>query len=118
MKKLMCILLVFAVSLSLAACGGETTAETQAPDMNADYTVTVLDEEGRPVPGAMVQLCSQICAPGATDAEGVARFQLPEDDYKVSFLVFPEGYDYVDDVQEFYFEEGGSALTITLTKTP
>jgi len=116
MKKLMCILLVAVIALSLLACGREPAAETKAADTDADYTVTVLDEAGNPVPGAMVQLCSQICAPGVTDEKGVAQFQLPRDDYKVSFLVLPEGY--VNDVQEFYFEEGSSALTITLTKTP
>ena len=116
MKKIVMLLLVLAMALSLQACGSEKNSDTEGAAGDADYTVTVLDEEGRPVSGAMVQLCSQICAPGVTDEKGVAGFQLPRDDYKVSFLVLPEGY--VNDVQEFYFEEGSSALTITLTKTP
>lgn len=111
MKKLAIMLLALVMALGLLACGG-----TEAPAENTEYTVTVLDEAGDPVPGAMVQLCKEICAPGVTDEEGVARFQLPQDDYKVTFLVLPEGYDYVDDVQEFHFEDGSMELQITLTR--
>ena len=37
-----------------------------------------------------------------------------QDTYKVSFLALPAGYTYVDDVQEFYFENGSMEMTITL----
>jgi len=62
----------------------------------------------------MVQLCKDACVPAVTDAEGVARFALPEDTYKVSFLALPAGFAYVDEVQEFYFEDGSMDMTITL----
>ena len=45
----------------------------------------------------------------------VTYFNLPEDTYKVSFLALPAGFTYMDEaVQEFYFENGSTDLTITL----
>lgn len=116
MRKLLIMLLALAMAVSLLACGSEKTPEREEPAANPEYTVTVLDETGAPVPGAMVQLCKEICAPGVTDEDGIARFQLPRDAYKVTFLVLPEGYAYADDVQEFYFEDGTLELQITLTR--
>ena len=134
MKKIIALLMVMAMALSLCACGGEKPAETEAAPVETEaapvvteapeteapaeeqggYTVTVLDENGAPIAQAMVQLCKDACIPSFTDAEGVARFALPEDTYKVSFVMLPEGYTYVDDVQEFYFENGSTEMTITL----
>ena len=142
LKCLMAIVLMLAMALSLAACGGsEAPAETKAPETEAPvvvteaveveteaveveteapveeapaYTVKVVDEAGNPIAGAMVQLCKDTCFPGVTDADGVAKFALAEDDYKVSFLALPAGYTYVDETQEFYFDNGSMELTITL----
>jgi hypothetical protein len=51
-----------------------------------------------------------------TDANGVATFPNAEsrDDYKVSFVTLPAGYDYVDVNQAFYFEAGATEITLTL----
>lgn len=134
-KRLLAAVLMLSLALSLCACGEKATAETEAPvvteaevvvteapeieteapaEEEGGYTVTVLDENGAPIAGAMVQLCKDACVPGVTDAEGVAKFNLPEDTYKVSFLALPAGYTYVDEVQEFYFENGSMDMTITL----
>ena len=131
MKKIIAMLLVLTMALSLCACGEENAeaeapvvteapavteaAETEAPvEEEGGYTVTVLNEKGEPIVGAMVQLCKEACVPGITDEQGVARFNLPEDTYKVSFLMLPEGYTYADEAQEFYFEDGSMEMTITL----
>lgn len=134
MKKLIAIVLMLTMALSLAACGGNSAAETEAPETEAPvvtteapvveteapveeedaYIVTVVDEAGNPIAGAMVQMCKDTCFPGVTGADGVAKFVLAEDEYKVSFLALPAGYTYVDDAQEFYFEDGSMELTITL----
>lgn len=132
-KSLLAVVLMLTMALSLCACGGsEAPAETEAPavteapvvteapeteapaEEEGGYTVTVLDESGAPIAGAMVQLCKDACVPGVTDAEGVAKFNLPEDTYKVSFLALPAGFTYVDEAQEFYFEDGSMEMTITL----
>lgn len=135
LKCLMAIVLMLAMALSLAACGGsEAPAETEAPETEAPvvvteaaeveteapaveepaYYVTVVDEVGNPIAGAMVQLCKDTCFPGVTGEDGVAKFVLAQDEYKVSFLALPAGYTYVDETQEFYFADGSMELTITL----
>ena len=126
-KGLMALVLVLATLLGLCACGGEAAAETtEAPaettaapveesvdDGKVEYTITVVDENGAPIAGAMVQICLDACYPGMTDANGQAKFSVLEADYKVSFLSLPAGFTYSGDEQEFYFD-GGHELTVTL----
>ena len=139
MKNVIALALALCVMLSLCACGGATApaetkpVETEAPVVVTEapavqeqevaveenengmvqYTVTVLDEEGNPIVGAMVQLCKDSCVPAITDAAGVATFTLPEDDYKASMLSMPAGFEYAGEEDTFYFE-GAFELTITL----
>lgn len=99
------------------AAPSQTTApvQTTAPQQVASgYTVKVVDENGNPIAGAMVQLCKENCYPNVTDANGEAFFELAEDTYKVSFLMLPTGYTYSTEEQEFYFADGASELTIVL----
>lgn len=130
-KRLLAVVMVLCLVIGLCACagGGEESTTTEENTTEAStivaaqetteaeeggYTVTVVDEGGNPVAGAMVQLCLETCYPGATDESGIAKFPVEEANYKVSFLVLPEGYTYSTDEQEFYFEEGSRELTITL----
>ena len=95
--------------------GAETPDETEEvvlPAGQAAYTVTVVDEGGNPVAGALVQICLEACFPGVTNAEGKVTYRVEEADYKVSFVSMPAGY--TSDVNEFHFEEGKYELTITL----
>ena len=119
------IALLLAMCVMLCACGGaETPATTQAPlettaapaaetvdDGKVTYTITVVDESGAPIQGAMVQICLDACYPGMTDANGQAKFSVVEEDYKVSFLSMPAGY--TCDEEAFYFD-GEYEITITL----
>lgn len=141
MKKLLVNVLVICTMTAFCACGGNVEEKNDTPaqdtqvvaenteavveetpavetevvdDGKVDYTVTVVDEDGNPIAGALVQLCKESCFPSATDADGVARFSLVEEDYKVSFLTLPAGYTYSGEEQEFYFEDGAVELTITL----
>ena len=132
MKRMMAAALLLCMVLSLCACGGaedsnvETTEApvetTTAPletenvtqEVAEGYRVTVVDEEGNPIVGAMVQLCLDACMPGVTNADGVAVFSVEEADYKVSMLSMPEGYAYSTEEEAFYFEDGSMELTIVL----
>ncbi len=138
-KILLSLLLVLCIALGAAACGSDTQPDSTpvqesevesdsvslpeseveeesqpADDGKVDYTVTVVDETGAPIPGALVQLCQDTCYPSRADDQGVAHFSVPEADYKVSFLSLPEGYTYSTDAQEFYFEAGSNDMTIVL----
>ena len=126
LKRFVLFALIASLTLSLCACGGkaepqqtaaptETVAATdEAPidDGKVTYTVKVVDEGGNPIAGAMVQLCKETCLPGSTNAEGVAEFKVVEDEYKVSFMTMPAGYE--AEAEQFYFEAGSYELTITL----
>lgn len=135
-KKFSLLALVLCLVLSLCACGGSEAPATEAPVIEAPateapvveepeteptlaegmavYTITVVDEGGNPIAGAMVQMCKDSCIPGMTDGSGVATFTMTEDDYKVSFLTMPAGFELVDETSEFYFESGSTEMTITL----
>lgn len=130
-KRLLAFALVLCMVVGICACAGNgvgdtttdantttdaSTAATQGTTEAEEngYTVTVVDEGGNPIAGAMVQLCLDTCYPGATDESGVAKFAVEEADYKVSFLALPEGYTYTTDAQEFYFADDARELTITL----
>ena len=121
MKKMISVMLLLCLVLGLCACGQSGTETTTEPtttesvaedttekstenDGMAAYKVTVTDEGGNPVVGAMVQICKDDCFPGVTDAEGVATFTRPETEgYKVSFISLPEGYEYLDEETDFYY---------------
>lgn len=142
MKKISYLLLsvmIIVSAIGLCACGGsedkstekETTTKNEVPTTtvsnNEDesssedngkvtYKVTVVDDAGNAVVGAMVQCCKDSCVPGVTNDSGVAEFVLVEDDYDVKFAVFPEGYEYMSDEEVFNFEDGKTELTITIKK--
>ena len=129
LKNILLVILALCMVFALCACGkpaangsdetpapsstNETTEETtEADDGKVTYTVTVVDEAGKPVVGAFVQLCLEACIPALTDAQGVATYNLEEADYKVSFVSMPAGY--TCDTNEFHFEEGKYEMTITM----
>ena len=140
MKKLFALLLAVMMVLCLCACNQDTPDNTTEPTDNigttegtqpteevteptlaegmAQYKVTVTDEEGNPVVGVMVQVCTDTSclAPVKTDDTGVAVFAPAAiDAYHANFLpAVPEGYE--AEAEVFYFAEGETELTITLKK--
>ena len=142
MKRMLGVVLAVCMVLALAACGGGSNSgadvsndapassgvtsepadstpasseeETPVDDGNVTYTVSVIDEDGNPVSGIMVQICKDSCMPTMTDANGVATWRVAEDEYKVSFTTSPAGFiDYTG--TEFYFDAGSTEMTIILT---
>jgi hypothetical protein len=90
-----------------------TTTTTTVDDGKVTYSVTVLDENGAPVPGAFVQLCLEACIPCMTNAQGVASYSnMAVADYKVSFITVPAGYELPTD--NYYFEEDTYEMTLVL----
>lgn len=135
-KRLLLLALALCMVLGLCACASEEPNPTENNDATSPvasdpvesdvatdpgvedgkvvYTVTVQDEAGNPVAGAMVQICLEACLPTVTNEQGVATWTMEEAGYKVSFVTLPAGYDYATDAQEFYFEDGSYEMTLTL----
>ena len=133
MRNIFVLMLTLAMVFVLCACGAveneESAPTTTAPTVTAPtegeteptednkitYTAKVVDQNGAPVVGAMIQLCLETCVPTTTDANGVATWKKDtEEAYKVSFINIPEGYTYADETTEFYFEDGKYEMTIVL----
>lgn len=135
MLRIGAVMMALCLMLCLCACGNHsednpevtttvptTTAPTQPttkptePVAEPDYKVTVVDEGGNPIVGAWVQLCVEdgTCTPASTNEKGEAGFYLDEYNYKVSFMVLPEGYEYTSEQDTWYFEDGKTEMTIVL----
>ncbi len=136
-KTLLAALLAVAMMVSLCACvGGEpddktdgtttttptttTTTKATVDDSQVTYTVKVLDENGAPVVGAMLQTCNDAgCIPHMipTDATGTISFQRPKgEEYDLKFVMPVAGYDV--DINNVYAEinEDTTEVTITVNK--
>lgn len=134
LKKLAAILLVLCMAFALCACSGNdaepndndtvttTTTEekvttTTAPeDESASFKVKVVDQDGNPVAGVMVQVCSEACFPCVTDANGVATFNTEiTDEHYLSVPSCPAGYTYTGE-EKVYLEEDMTEYTVEIEK--
>lgn len=92
----------------LAQAGGEERAEA--------YTVTVVDQNGEPVPGVFINFCTDAtCTPAMSDENGVITFAGEPDVYHLQVLKAPEGYSF-DASFEAYTEAEYGAMTVEIVK--
>ena len=120
MKRMLSLLLVMAMMLSLAACGGgETAVETEAVSgETGTYTVSVKTAGGMKMEGVDVYIyadntLADLKQYGETDAEGVVSFNMEKSsDYAIVVSGAPKGYA----VESSYAFNGNSAA-ITLTSS-
>ena len=79
-----------------------------------DYTVTVKDGDGNPIPGVKISISSENIADDViTDSKGVAKANLPEG-IPTGTIEVPEGY--LAASEKFTFAAGSDSLTIVLEK--
>lgn len=98
-------LMLFLPAFSIAAGADVGTSDT--------YIVRVINENGEPVPGAMVQFCSDTeCMMGKTDEIGEAAFDKEAGSYTVHILKPAEGY--LKDETEYSAPDTPGVITIVL----
>lgn len=127
--RLLALLLALCLMVGLCACGDgeqkpegnttvtttktETTTTTKAEE-TAAFQVKVVDQNGNPVSGTMIQICKDTCIPKMSDENGVATFNIEiTDGYKLSVLTCPAGYTYTGEA-EVYLESGSTEITVQL----
>ncbi|MBR3779376.1 MAG: hypothetical protein IKL13_06640 [Clostridia bacterium] len=103
-----------AVTLKTQVAFVKGDASDKPVEKRLDYTVTVKDQDGKPVSGVKISIsCENIAATAATDSKGVAKVNLPEG-IPTGTIEVPKGY--IAASNRFTFKEGTTALTITLEK--
>ncbi len=131
-KRLLAVALILCMALCMVACNNDTDADkkddvtTKIEETEKEteketeavvaFKVNVVDETGAAVEGVMVQLCTDLCKLQATDANGVAGFDMEIiEGSKLSIFKCPEGYEYTGDA-EVYLEVGSTEYTVELKK--
>ena len=87
-----------------AVVPGREDADTDENPEDAPqaYSVMVVDQNGYPVEGVIVNFCTDTaCTPGETDQTGLITFTGEPDAYHVQIIEAPEGYSW-DEEEEIY----------------
>ena len=96
------------------ADGGEASTAETAQSAEPQYTIRVVDENGAPVTGVMVNVCTDtLCSPAMVDANGEHTFTGEAYAYVIHVLTVPEGYAF-DTSTAFVMPEEGGELVITM----
>lgn len=83
---------------------------------DAAYLIRITDTSGAPVPGVMVQVCSEeICNVYFSDENGQCAFVLAPDNWEMHLLMLPEGYT-GDTESVTELDPLGEEINITLEK--
>ncbi|MBQ7487915.1 MAG: redoxin family protein, partial [Clostridia bacterium] len=107
-----------------SALSGETITAAVAPalsstpetDEKATYTVTVLDQNGDPVPKVAVGFCTATeCNFLKSDKNGVIVFEGQPYAYHVDIIKVPSGYSFTE-LDDIYTEANSMSMTLTITK--
>ncbi len=103
-----------AVTLKTQVAFSKGTAQDEPVEKWLDFTVTVKDQDGNPVPGVKVNISSEMIGDTVTtDSKGVAKVHLPEG-VPTGTIEVPKGY--IAAANKFTFAAGTTSLTITLEK--
>ena len=107
MKRVFAALLVICLALGLlCGCGAEKNKTTK-------YMVLVMDQENAPVPGVLVEFCTdKLCTTATSDETGIAELEKEPGEYTVHILKVPEGF--APDESEYSLGRAGGLVTVTL----
>lgn len=96
---------------------GKASVVVSKVEVELYFIIKVVDEEGNPISGVIVQMCDDggSCRkPVTTGDDGTAGYAYESGSFHAQLTQLPDGYT-VDDVAKYYIFENGVA-TITLTK--
>ena len=107
---------VNALAAHLASNGGVLSWSYAEENAEREYIVRFRDQNGDPVPGCIVNFCTdEACMPAVADETGTARFTGAPYAYHLQVLMVPAGYAF-DTAQEFWTAENGGEITLTVAK--
>ncbi|MBQ6595641.1 MAG: redoxin domain-containing protein [Clostridia bacterium] len=97
------------------AAFGEADEELAASELV--WTVTFLDQNGDPVPGCVVNFCTEeTCTPCVSDETGVAFFSGEPYPYHLQVIKVPDGYAFEPADDDLYADENGGDMEILVEK--
>lgn len=119
------IALALVLATTLVGCGSAKEATPEAPAQPAaegtndagetTFSVTVTDEDGRPVPDVVLGFClDDLCEFVECGEDGTATFTGEDTSYHVKVLFAPEGY--VSDEDEEVIVHPGDDVAIVLAR--
>ena len=114
-KEILTFILLLTLAMSIAGCGSSREEKDPAPaaEGGADYTITVTDQNGEPVVGAVVNICTDTtCEPRTTDGNGVICYSGDMNNYHLEVIKVPEGYDIGEDADLYTGEETQISLQV------
>ena len=125
-KKIIAFIMVFAMLFCLCACGNNnsdvneivrTESEMEALKKTAPrFTVTVVDGDGNPVEGVILQMSRSTTFTARTNNSGIAYFYLAViDNYRLSIKSCPDGYQYIGDTY-INIEPNSTKYTLEISK--
>ena len=83
------------------------------PEGMASYTIGCVDQNGDPVTGVMINVCTdEACTPMPVDENGILEFTSEAYPYVLHVLIVPEGYEFDTTVEEIAPEEGGDVVFV------
>lgn len=93
----------------------ENYLESGGSEETVSYTVSIVDQDGKPVPGCVVGFCTEeSCVPIISDDNGRSVFNGAPYAYHLQLLSVPEGYDYTG-ADDLFVKPEGDSVTITVT---
>lgn len=136
MKKLLVLVLAIGMIFSFCACGADKNGPTGNEPIDSQtqndtekssneetvskFKVTLVDQDGNPVPNAMVQICNDenCLMPLPTDENGIVEFNFETSDgHKLVLSPCPDGYETEHVGENYaYIDDGETEYTFEITK--
>ncbi len=92
------------------------SAETAPAIEVAAWAVHFVDQYGAPVPGCVINFCTdEACVPAVANENGYATFEGAPYPYHLQVIKVPQGYQF-DTAQEFTVEPTGGEMQFVVTK--